>query len=176
MDDENPPRVSRKNGTHEAPRAGPTRKGRHTTDIDDGDQIKCSGKHCRACTAGLVADCVALCCCPFAVVEFLALALVKVPWMVGRRCLGLGRKKGQRPEMKRKCKRSEGDCVVERDGNVRKRREVEGIPEIASGFDVEEIMDSGSARFEAERVWLELYQVGHLGFGRVSFTGIQISG
>ncbi|KAF3525515.1 hypothetical protein F2Q69_00046888 [Brassica cretica] len=29
-----------------------------------------------------------------------------------------------------------------------------------------------SARVEAERVWLELYQIGHLGFGRVSFTGI----
>lgn len=30
-----------------------------------------------------------------------------------------------------------------------------------------------SARFEAERVWMELYRVDNLGFGRVSFNGIQ---
>lgn len=33
-----------------------------------------------------------------------------------------------------------------------------------------------SARFEAERVWLELYRVDNLGFGRVSFNGIQSLG
>ncbi|KAK6129334.1 hypothetical protein DH2020_036942 [Rehmannia glutinosa] len=26
--------------------------------------------------------------------------------------------------------------------------------------------------FRAEDVWLEMYEVGHLGFGRVSFTGV----
>jgi hypothetical protein len=52
--------------------------------------------------------------------NLLALAVVKVPWMVGRRCLGLGKEKGRRRlERKRKCRRSEIDCVVERDGNVR---------------------------------------------------------
>jgi hypothetical protein len=175
--EENPPRVSRKKGTHdhEAPRAGPTsRKSRHSTTFDDGgDQIECSGKHCRACTAGLVADCVALCCCPCAVVNLLALAFVKVPWMVGRRCLGLEKEKGRRRlERKRKCRRSEiDDCVVERDGNARKRMVEEGkMAEIASGFGGEERV------FEEEKVWLELYQVGHLGFGRVSFTGIQSLG
>lgn len=174
--EENPPRVSRKKETRGALKDGPTRKSRYTLD-DSGDQIECSGKHCRACTAGLVADCVALCCCPFAVVEFLVLALVKVPWKVGRRCLGLGRKKGQRLEKRRKCKRSDSDCVVlERDGNMGKTRVVEGMTEIASGFGEEERTGSACARFEAERVWLELYQVGHLGFGRVSFTGIQSLG
>ncbi|XP_059452814.1 uncharacterized protein LOC132183400 [Corylus avellana] len=171
--EENPPRVSRTKGTHEGPRAGPTRKSRHSSFDDGGDQIECSGKHCRACTAGLVADCVALCCCPCAVVNLLALAFVKVPWMVGRRCLGLGKEKGrQRLERKRKCRRSEIDCVVERDGNGRKTTAVaeeEGkMAEIASGFGEEE----EERMFEAEKVWLELYQVGHLGFGRVSFTGI----
>jgi hypothetical protein len=174
--EENPPRKKR---THKAPRAGPTRKSlsRHSSfEFDDGgDQIECSGKHCQACTAGLVADCVALCCCPCAVVNLLALAFVKVPWMVGRRCLGLGKDKGrQRLERKRKCRRSEIDCVVERDGNGRKTVAVaaavaeEGkLAEIASGLGGEE----EERMFEAEKVWLELYQVGHLGFGRVSFTG-----
>ena len=190
--EDNPPRVSLKNGTHlEDSRVGPTssRKSRYSVveDGSGGDQIECSGKHCKACTAGLIADCVALCCCPCAVVNFLALAFVKVPWMVGRR-LWLGfkkKKKGQsqsRLETKRKCsKRSEssGCVVVERDiGNVRRMRvdQEDILPEIASGFCEEEGMESGSARFEAERVWLELYQVGHLGFGRVSFTGIQSLG
>lgn len=187
--EENPPRVSRKNGTHqeeEASGAGPTtrRKSRYSVDDNNGggvDQIECTGKHCKACTAGLIADCVALCCCPCAVVNFLALAFVKVPYMVGKRLwLGLRKKK------KRKCnkQRSESECVVvERDienNMMRKRKlieEEERLPEIASGFCEEEGMEnSGSAGFEADRVWLELYQVGHLGFGRVSFTGIQSMG
>lgn len=35
-----------------------------------------------------------------------------------------------------------------------------------------ELNDHFSAEFKGEDVWLELYEVGHLGFGRVSFTGI----
>lgn len=66
--------------------------------------------------------------------------------------------------------------MVERDGNGRKTTAVaeeEGkMAEIASGFGEEE----EERMFEAEKVWLELYQVGHLGFGRVSFTGIQSLG
>lgn len=82
--------------------------------------------------------------------------------------MGLGKDKGrrQRLEWKRKCRGSESDCVVERDCNGRKKMVEEGkMAEIASAFGEEERM------FEAEKVWLELYQVGHLGFGRVSFTG-----
>ncbi|KAG2251404.1 hypothetical protein Bca4012_098878 [Brassica carinata] len=55
--------------------------------------------------------------------------------------------------------------VVERDGSLTmeeaKTTSVSGSEESRT-----------SARVEAERVWLELYQIGHLGFGRVSFTGI----
>lgn len=181
--EDNPPRVSRKNvGTHVNSRDGPKRKSRYTVDeIDGGDRIECSGRYCRSCTAALIADCVALCCCPCAVVNFLALAFVKVPWMVGRRCLGLGKKNKQKKlETQRKCKRCGGgaDIVVERNGNARKGRANEGITmsEISSSEELEETIDCVSARFEAEKVWLELYQVGHLGFGRVSFTGYSASG
>lgn len=184
--EENPPRVLRRDGTHEATRGGgPTRKSRYSVDQDSGDLIECSGKYCKSCTAGLIADCVALCCCPCAVLNLLALAFVKVPYMMGRRCLGLGKKKGKRLEMKRKCKKSccssisseeGGEFVLERDSSLRKRRVDEGMFEIEPGFGEDEQMGRFSARFEAEKVWLELYQVGHLGFGRVSYTGIQISG
>ncbi|CAN7026927.1 unnamed protein product, partial [Brassica oleracea var. botrytis] len=55
--------------------------------------------------------------------------------------------------------------VVERDGSLTmeedKTTSVSGSEESRT-----------SARDEAERVWLELYQIGHLGFGKVSFTGI----
>ncbi|KAH7532501.1 hypothetical protein FEM48_Zijuj04G0026600 [Ziziphus jujuba var. spinosa] len=194
--EDNTPRISRTNvGTHVSSRGGPKKKSRYTVDdIDGGDRIECSGRYCRSCTAALIADCVALCCCPCAVVNFLALAFVKVPWMVGRRCLGIGKKKKQKKlEMQRKCKRCTGgggggDSVVERNGNnVRKGRAHEGMnimSEISSSDELDLDLDLGenenidcvSARFEAEKVWLELYQVGHLGFGRVSFTGYSTSG
>ncbi|KAJ9152666.1 hypothetical protein P3X46_026210 [Hevea brasiliensis] len=162
----NPPRVSRKDRTRKS--------SRYTVDESGGDLIECSGKYCRSCTAGLIADCVALCCCPCALLNLLTFAFVKVPWMVGRKCLGRVKKKRRKRKMKRKCKKRsekaeaeiEGDATSisiggERDGNLK-------IWELVNGFG-EEV----SARFEADRVWLELYEDGHLGFGRVSFTGIQ---
>ncbi|KAH7577353.1 hypothetical protein JRO89_XS01G0239500 [Xanthoceras sorbifolium] len=176
--EDNPPRVPRKdqwsntNDHNKAAETGPTRKSgnRHTVD-DGGDLIECSGKYCRSCTAGLIADCVALCCCPCAVVNILALAFVKIPYKVGKRCLGLGKKK-EKEKVKRKCKKVEGGVVVERGENLRKGRTEEEILEIvSSGLTDEEDQEMG-----AEKVWLELYQVGHLGFGRVSFTGIPSQG
>ncbi|XVF16394.1 hypothetical protein REPUB_Repub10bG0027800 [Reevesia pubescens] len=150
-----------------------------------GDLIECSGKYCRSCTAGVIADCVALCCCPCALLNFLTLALVKVPWKIGRKCLGLGKNKKKK---KRKCKKSccsnccssssnegndDDDQFGDDHGNLRERIRVEeGIWEFSTEVDQEEELRNFSARFEAERVWFELYQVGHLGFGRVSFTGI----
>lgn len=163
--EENPSRVKRRDGSHEGcPRR---RNCRWPVEDVSGDLIECSGKRCRSCTGGLVADCVALCCCPCAVVSFFTLAFFKAPWMMGRRCLGLGKKK---KEKKRKC---EGEI----DGNSRNGRVEVEISEFGIGFeDGEEKEGNLSARFEAERVWLELYQLGHLGFGRVSFSGIPSQG
>ncbi|XP_061993753.1 uncharacterized protein LOC133711666 [Rosa rugosa] len=62
-------------------------------DDADGDRVECSGKYCLSCSAGMIADCVVLCCCPCALVKVLTLAFVKVQWMVGRKCLGLGKNK-----------------------------------------------------------------------------------
>lgn len=125
---------------------------------DGGETIECSGKYCRSCTAGMIADCVALCCCPCAVFNCLALAFVKAPWMVGRRCLGFGKKKRKR---KKKAKMIEYDVVLERnykeEGNTR-----------IGGWVEESMVEmvSGEMAFEAaEKVWKEMYdEIGHFGF------------
>ncbi|KAF5180428.1 hypothetical protein FRX31_029985 [Thalictrum thalictroides] len=69
---------------------------------------------------------------------------------------------------------------MERDGNLRKERRVvmeEGNNNIFTAnvdvdVDGDESSENFCASFEAERVWFEMYQLGHLGFGRVSFSGV----
>ncbi|KAL8132449.1 uncharacterized protein LOC141710661 [Apium graveolens] len=111
-------------------------------------QPKCSGK---SCTAGVIADCVALCCCPCALVNLLTLAFVKVPYMIGKKCL-----------IKRKRKN---------------KKKVNGV-ESQRSEEVEWVKNESNwgGRLEEEKIWLELYQIGHLGFGRLSFTELQSLG
>ncbi|KAL0395696.1 UNVERIFIED_CONTAM: hypothetical protein Scaly_0018000 [Sesamum calycinum] len=144
MDDQNPSPVS----TSSSSAAGKDcrRLRRHSVDEDVGDPVACTGKS--------------------------SLAFVKLPWAVARKCLGRRRKKRMLEERR---KRGEGD----RDGISEKGRVGEGMSEIVLscrggviGEEEEEVNDHFSAEFKAEEVWLELYEVGHLGFGRVSFTGI----
>nr|GMC67214.1 uncharacterized protein LOC109180278 [Ipomoea batatas] len=161
--------LSRNNATHR-----PRRRAADGGDNDDGTgdrRIKCTGKSCKACTAGVIADCVAVCCCPCAVVDCLVLALFKVPWKVGRRCLQMRKKKKRGGGSgRRQLDNGGSDDGISRTGMVE-----EGALEIALsefGNGEEELKDSFSARFDAEEeVWLELYQVGHLGFGRVPHQG-----
>ena len=159
-------RSPRSKATHEASYGGPAGNNSRFAVIEDGgDSIECSGKHCRSCTAGLIADCVALCCCPFAVLHCFALAFVKAPLMAGRKCCGLAKKNRKKTGQKIQrslSKRSIGyDVVLERnrDGNAKKE------------FDETDQNGNCNASFETEKVWLELYQIGHLEFGRISFTG-----
>ncbi|KAL3636630.1 hypothetical protein CASFOL_018929 [Castilleja foliolosa] len=146
---------------------------RHKEDEDTGDRtVACTGKSCQSCTAGVIADCVAMCCCPCAVVNILMLAFVKLPWAVARRCLDGRRKSNRRRrlEERRKCC-GDGD----RDGISGKGGAEGGITSdiVLSGAVIgDELNDHFSAEFRTEDVWLELYDFGHLGFGRVSFTGI----
>ncbi|CAI9089747.1 OLC1v1024379C1 [Oldenlandia corymbosa var. corymbosa] len=182
-----------------------------------GDPVKCTGKSCKSCTAGVIADCVAVCCCcPCSVVNIMVFTFLKVPWMVGRRILRLGRKRRR----KQKCLRAAGeeedqesgsgaataDDPEEMSGGIsRKGRSsftlsfpstltsssrsrgldwTGALPEFQLPGDeyYEELKDrpgdQDGAWFEAEQqVWFELHQhhqIGHLGFGRVSFTGIPI--
>lgn len=74
---------------------------RHMTavvDDGDGDPIECTGKSCKSCTAGVVADCVALCCCPCAVIDILTLAFFRIPWTMGRKYLGKSKKSEKKEE------------------------------------------------------------------------------
>ncbi|CAI9752639.1 unnamed protein product [Fraxinus pennsylvanica] len=150
----------------ENPSPGSSRNGamrrRDVVVDDDGvDKTTCTGKSCQSCTAGVIADCVAVCCCPCAVVNLLALAFIKVPWMVGRKCFIMAKKNRR---LKEKSERSYSDCCGDTFGISGKGRINGGtVLEIVSPE--EELPDNFSAGFEAEEFF-------HLGFGRVSFTGI----
>ncbi|XP_073152473.1 uncharacterized protein [Henckelia pumila] len=122
--------------------------------------MACTGKSCQSCTAGVIADCVAVCCCPCAVVNLLALAFLKLPWAVARRCLGRAGKMKQKQKMVEE--EREWFEAGDMDGISRKRRACEVAVE-------EEARAKICAGFEIEEIW---YEVGHLGFGRVSFTGV----
>ncbi|KAG8366872.1 hypothetical protein BUALT_Bualt16G0013100 [Buddleja alternifolia] len=167
MDDRNPsPASSSSSGA--AVSNNSRRHRRHTVEEDGGDPVACTGKKCQSCTAGVIADCVALCCCPCAVVNILALAFFKLPLAVARKCIARRRKNSRRRrkmvEEKRKCGVGDVNGIS---GNVRVE---DGISEIVLSCrvgDEEGLNDD----FSAEEFWLELYEVGHLGFGRVSFTG-----
>ncbi|RWW14986.1 hypothetical protein BHE74_00007413 [Ensete ventricosum] len=151
------------------------RRRRFAAPDEAGDHVECSGASCRSCAAVMVADCVALGCCPCAVVDVLALALVKVPWAVSRRCLGM---------LKRREGASRRRRVRDEGGEERARREVvvegreakslEKMKRMADAGDVgarEGENGHGGQRSDADTVWMELYQIGHWGFGRLSFSG-----
>ncbi|XP_058088021.1 uncharacterized protein LOC131234986 [Magnolia sinica] len=154
--------------TTEKSRAVTARRSRFVAE-EASEPVECSCETIRSCSVGLVADCIAVCCCPCAVVNVMILALVKVPWTVGRRCMRLLKKKEHLVEKKKGGKKRRGverEEVKEKNGNFEKEVGVE------RGMEFSRVDEEGGASFEAERVWMELYQLGHLGFGRVSFTGI----
>nr|XP_043633561.1 uncharacterized protein LOC122604757 [Erigeron canadensis] len=150
--------------------------------VEDAGEVECSDKSsssssisCKSCTARVIADCVAICCCPCALVNFFTLTLVKVPYMMGRKYLSnLSKKK------KLKNDQEKGGNISKKDETSKNQDLGEVVTAIVESENEEELMESSnnkySARFEAERVWLELYRVDHLGFGRVSFNGIQSLG
>ena len=142
----------------------PRHRRRGVSDPTD-DRFECS---VRSCAAATIADCVALCCCPCAVVNFVAFALVRVPWTVGRRCLAAGKRRLENKKKKKSKRKSEIPARSD-DGKT-------GVVSSSRGWWTEEgIMDissSSEGKDHDERVWSELCQLGHFGFGRVSFTGI----
>lgn len=124
--------------------------------------VECSGRRCKSCSANAVGDCVALCCCPCSLVSILFLAFLKVPWVLGRGFL----------RRKRKNKKAAVDDQNQSQSQSQNRKNLFDEWE----KEVSRIGMEGSsggnwvAGYEAERVWLELYQAGQAGFGRVSFT------
>lgn len=141
------------------------------------DSVDCSSKSCRSCAAALIADCVAVSCCPLAVVSLLALAFVKVPYLVCRKCL----KRRRRERKRKKIAEVSSDVIEASSGGCSSSGQGKSdiMFEFGGDEDEEELEDRKSfcaAALEADKVLFELYQVGHLGFGRVSFTGIQSLG
>ncbi|KAJ3670825.1 hypothetical protein LUZ60_008251 [Juncus effusus] len=136
---------------------------------EEEERAEFSGRSCQTCTAFLLADCIALCCCPCAVMSFLTLGLVKAPWMLGKRCFAVLKKK--RCFSKKRVRDSgggggENESVVkesfcEKFKNWGENEYVGFKSGVKLGFEGET---------ETTRVWEELYQVGHWGFGRVSFS------
>lgn len=125
------------------------------------EQVECSP----SCTAVVVADCVALGCCPCAVAAALVwLALVKAPWAASRRCMRMLRRSLRR--------RRVGDDDRNNEA-AKKKASPRGVEEAAARSDWEEVVEGMGSRFEPDRVWLELYQIGQWGFGRLSFSGLQ---
>ncbi|CAM0881972.1 unnamed protein product [Alopecurus aequalis] len=126
------------------------------------DHAECTSQSCRSCVAVSLADCIALGCCPCAVVSLLGLALVKAPLAMGRRCVRrLLRRQGRLRHKKRV--RDDMDLVsgAKRAGHAAPAGEATSKAE-------EDV--AAAAATEAERVWLEMYQVGQWGFGRLSFS------
>lgn len=161
--------------------------GRGGSDNDDGgcggptaavavvDQAECTGRSCQSCVAVTLADCIALGCCPCAVVSLLGLAFVKAPLAVGRRCVRRLRRRQGRLRHKKRVR--DLDLVGSRAGAKSAAGGGHGEPGAAPTSkgedDVVMALSPGrevAAASDAEKVWLEMYQVGHWGFGRLSFS------
>ncbi|KAB8082627.1 hypothetical protein EE612_004576 [Oryza sativa] len=128
-----------------------------------------AAQSCGTCGASAVASCVALCCCPCAVVGCLTLALVKAPYAAGRRCvarLAAGKRRRMiRPGVATTPRKTNRVWDLD-DGQLQEWR-----PAGADGA------GSGRARPRvdaAEKTWVEIYQLGHWGFGRLSFSQPQV--
>ncbi|KAL5228660.1 hypothetical protein ABZP36_016925 [Zizania latifolia] len=157
-----------------------------------------AAQSCGTCGASAVASCVALCCCPCAVVSCLTLALVKAPYVAGRRCAArLASKRRRRVHMirpglttPRKTNRvwDLDDGLQEwlpAGGDVQERKEVDepglaaagasppGDPNdaISAVGEGNDMLTRARSRVDAaEKMWVEIYQLGHWGFGRLSFS------
>ncbi|KAL6507313.1 hypothetical protein OROGR_023508 [Orobanche gracilis] len=145
---------------------------RQVDDEEAGDaEVACTGRSCESCTAGAIADCVALCCCPCSVVNFLALALVRLPWAVARKCLDRRRKRNRRRRLEEKRERK--CCEGGSDWNSANGDETTSDAVLSAAVISEGLNDLFSAEFKLGDFWSELYkEVQPLDFGRVSFSGI----
>lgn len=82
----------------------------------------------------------------------------------------LARSRTKKKRKTKKCLQYEAEVL-----SVEPRREKvdEGAMELSFGFGLEEKMMEVFEADNVNNVWLEFHPVGHLSFGRVSFTGIQ---
>jgi hypothetical protein len=141
---------------------------------------ECSTQTCQSCSAFVMGDCIALCCCPCSVVHLLAFSLVKAPYLVGRRCYKILTKK-RRFLQKRisDVGESDGEIVIGlkyKDFDSKSGELGMGVWGMGLG-DCKNVSNGRlSAKLDAEKIWMDLYQVGHWGFGRISFSTNPLGG
>ncbi|TVU02532.1 hypothetical protein EJB05_51942, partial [Eragrostis curvula] len=141
---------------------------------EDEQATRCTTQSCGTCTASALASCVALCCCPCAVVSCLTLTLVKAPYVAGRRCLvRLARTRLRKPRRVLDVdddERLQGELIKSAAALPRRSKEWGELARAAAlGADGRaRVMSSRSD--PSEKVWMEMYQVGLWGFGRLSFS------
>ncbi|XP_062179747.1 uncharacterized protein LOC133884375 [Phragmites australis] len=141
---------------------------------EDEQATRCTRQSCRTCGASAVASCVALCCCPCAVVSCLTLSLVKAPYVAGRRCaVRLARRRLRKARRVRDLDddgRLKGELGAFAAVLPQRSKEWGELPG-AAAFVAEGRARAPSSRTDAaEKVWAEMYQVGLWGFGRLSFS------
>ncbi|KAM3350328.1 hypothetical protein ACQJBY_022857 [Aegilops geniculata] len=142
------------------------------------DHADCTAQSCRSCVAVSLADCIALGCCPCAVVSLLGLALVKAPLAVGRRCVQRLRRRHGKLQHKKRVRDMDlaggrpgpSAAAAKCAGGGGHREPGPGEAASKGEDDVATAAYQGAAVSEEERVWLEMYQVGQWGFGRLSFS------
>uniref|UniRef100_A0A0E0D6G3 Uncharacterized protein n=1 Tax=Oryza meridionalis TaxID=40149 RepID=A0A0E0D6G3_9ORYZ len=137
------------------------------------------GCRCRSCAAVMLADCIALGCCPCAVVSMLSLALVKAPLAVGRRCVGRLRSRRRtllHNKRVRDVAATSTAAAGEKKAIAKPEEELEAAADILANDDdtasAAAAAAAGGAVVDEDLAWLEeMYQMGHWGFGRVSISG-----
>ena len=120
---------------------------------DEQAATRCSRRSCGTCGASAVVSC-------------LTLALVKAPYVAGRRCVArLARRRLRKGRARRV--RDMGEDDDERQG-PRCSKESCDLPRAAAADERAKV----SSRIDAssEKVWVDMYQVGLWGFGRLSFS------
>uniref|UniRef100_I1PY23 Uncharacterized protein n=2 Tax=Oryza glaberrima TaxID=4538 RepID=I1PY23_ORYGL len=136
------------------------------------------GCRCRSCAAVMLADCIALGCCPCAVVSMLSLALVKAPLAVGRRCVGRLRSRRRtllHNKRVRDVAATSAAAAGEKKAIAKPEEELEAADIVANDDDTASAAAAtagAGAPTDEDLAWLEeMYQMGHWGFGRVSISG-----
>uniref|UniRef100_A0ACD5VYN9 Uncharacterized protein n=1 Tax=Avena sativa TaxID=4498 RepID=A0ACD5VYN9_AVESA len=141
---------------------------------------------CGTCGASAVANCVALCCCPCAVVSCFTLALVKAPYVAGRRCVRVAKTRRVRAALRKTNRVRSLDDQLDRadglgggqcNGTERASKEHWGelglaaVPGWWGSTNDASVAGEGRMRVSlTEKAWMEMYEVGHWGFGRLSFS------
>ncbi|KAF0927163.1 hypothetical protein E2562_030970 [Oryza meyeriana var. granulata] len=129
-----------------------------------------AGCRCRSCAAVMLADCIALGCCPCAVVSMLSLALVKAPLVVGRRCVG--RLRSRRRTLLHKKRVRDVAAATAAAGEKAIAKAEADVVAVETASAAGEVAAGGAGDEDEDLAWLEeMYRTGHWGFGRVSISG-----